>query len=84
MKFLASAFAIGVGTTSKIADRLEKEGWMERRPNPANRLVPSRSDFGRRVGLAADRARLAGGDPGDPRRGTEGPITSPRRAALGL
>jgi DNA-binding MarR family transcriptional regulator len=34
---LASTFAIGVGTTSKIADRLEKEGWMERRPNPANR-----------------------------------------------
>jgi MarR family transcriptional regulator, multiple antibiotic resistance protein MarR len=34
---LASSFAIGVGTTSKIVDRLEKEGWMERRPNPANR-----------------------------------------------
>jgi MarR family transcriptional regulator, multiple antibiotic resistance protein MarR len=34
---LASAFAIGVGTTSKIVDRLEKEGWVERRPNPANR-----------------------------------------------
>ena len=34
---LASAFAIGVGTTSKIVDRLEKGGWMERRPNPANR-----------------------------------------------
>jgi MarR family transcriptional regulator, multiple antibiotic resistance protein MarR len=34
---LASAFAIGVGTTSKIVDRLETEGWMERRPNPANR-----------------------------------------------
>jgi MarR family transcriptional regulator, multiple antibiotic resistance protein MarR len=34
---LASAFAIGVGTTSKIVDRLEKEGWMQRRPNPANR-----------------------------------------------
>jgi MarR family multiple antibiotic resistance transcriptional regulator len=34
---LASAFAIGVGTTSKIADRLENEGWLERRPNPANR-----------------------------------------------
>jgi MarR family transcriptional regulator, multiple antibiotic resistance protein MarR len=34
---LASTFAIGVGTTSKIADRLEKEGWLERRPNPANR-----------------------------------------------
>jgi MarR family transcriptional regulator, multiple antibiotic resistance protein MarR len=34
---LASAFAIGVGTTSKIVDRLEKEGWVGRRPNPANR-----------------------------------------------
>ncbi len=34
---LASAFAIGVGTTSKIVDRMEKEGWLERRPNPANR-----------------------------------------------
>lgn len=34
---LASTFAIGVGTTSKIADRLEREGWLTRRPNPANR-----------------------------------------------
>jgi MarR family transcriptional regulator, multiple antibiotic resistance protein MarR len=34
---LASAFAIGVGTTSKIVDRLERDGWIERRPNPANR-----------------------------------------------
>jgi len=34
---LASAFAIGVGTTSKIVDRLENQGWVERRPNPANR-----------------------------------------------
>lgn len=34
---IASTFAIGVGTTSKIVDRLEKEGWVERRPNPANR-----------------------------------------------
>jgi MarR family transcriptional regulator, multiple antibiotic resistance protein MarR len=34
---LASAFAIGVGTTSKIVDRMEKQGWIERRPNPANR-----------------------------------------------
>jgi DNA-binding MarR family transcriptional regulator len=34
---LASAFAIGVGTTSKIVDRLETQGWLERRPNPANR-----------------------------------------------
>jgi MarR family transcriptional regulator, multiple antibiotic resistance protein MarR len=34
---LASAFAIGVGATSKIVDRLEKEDWVQRRPNPANR-----------------------------------------------
>jgi DNA-binding MarR family transcriptional regulator len=34
---IAATFAIGVGTTSKIADRLEKQGWLERRPNPANR-----------------------------------------------
>ncbi|MQY20489.1 MarR family winged helix-turn-helix transcriptional regulator [Nocardia macrotermitis] len=34
---VASTFAIGVGTTSKIVDRLEKNGWLERRPNPANR-----------------------------------------------
>ena len=34
---LASAFATGVGTTSKIVDRLEKQGWVGRRPNPANR-----------------------------------------------
>ena len=34
---LACAFAIGVGSTSKIVDRQEKEGWLQRRPNPANR-----------------------------------------------
>jgi MarR family transcriptional regulator, multiple antibiotic resistance protein MarR len=34
---IAAAFAIGVGTTSKIVDRMEKEGWLERRANPANR-----------------------------------------------
>ncbi|WP_037568971.1 MarR family winged helix-turn-helix transcriptional regulator [Phaeacidiphilus oryzae] len=34
---LAAVFAIGVGTTSKIVDRVEEEGWLERRPNPANR-----------------------------------------------
>ncbi|MFF3574618.1 MarR family winged helix-turn-helix transcriptional regulator [Nocardia jiangxiensis] len=34
---VASTFAIGVGTTSKIVDRMEKQGWIERRPNPANR-----------------------------------------------
>jgi MarR family multiple antibiotic resistance transcriptional regulator len=33
----AFAFTIGVRTTSKIVDRLGKQGWLERRPNPANR-----------------------------------------------
>lgn len=34
---LAAEFAIGVGVTSKAVDRLEAEGWVVRRPNPANR-----------------------------------------------
>ena len=34
---LAAAVAIGVGSTSKIVDRVAGEGWLERRPNPANR-----------------------------------------------
>ena len=67
---VASTFAIGVGTTSKIADRLEKEGWLGAPPEPGEpALVPARADSGRRVGRVQDRARLAGGDPGDPRRG---------------
>ena len=34
---LAAEFAIGVGATSKGIDRLESRGWVERRPNPADR-----------------------------------------------
>ncbi|MFJ7246868.1 MarR family winged helix-turn-helix transcriptional regulator [Kitasatospora sp. NPDC098652] len=34
---LAAEFAIGVGATSKGIDRLEKQGWAARRPNPADR-----------------------------------------------
>jgi MarR family transcriptional regulator, multiple antibiotic resistance protein MarR len=34
---LAAAFAVGVGATSKGIDRLEAQGWVARRPNPANR-----------------------------------------------
>ncbi|MER7669962.1 MarR family transcriptional regulator [Kitasatospora sp. NPDC096128] len=34
---LAAEFAIGVGATSKGVDRLEKQGWAARRPNPADR-----------------------------------------------
>ncbi|MFG2677269.1 MarR family winged helix-turn-helix transcriptional regulator [Streptomyces sp. NPDC048445] len=34
---LAAEFAIGVGATSKGADRLEKQGWIVRQTNPADR-----------------------------------------------
>ncbi|MBR7831061.1 MarR family transcriptional regulator [Actinospica sp. MGRD01-02] len=34
---LAAEFAIGIGATSKGADRLEALGYVERRPNPADR-----------------------------------------------
>ncbi|MFJ6393394.1 MarR family winged helix-turn-helix transcriptional regulator [Streptomyces sp. NPDC091972] len=34
---LAAEFAIGVGATSKSADRLEKRGWIVRQTNPADR-----------------------------------------------
>ena len=34
---LAAEFAIGVGATSKGADRLERQGWVAREPNPADR-----------------------------------------------
>ncbi len=34
---LAAEFAIGIGATSKGADRLERQGWVARRPNPDDR-----------------------------------------------
>ncbi|HET9170041.1 MAG TPA: MarR family transcriptional regulator [Actinospica sp.] len=34
---LATEFAIGIGATSKGADRLEKLGWVTRQPNPSDR-----------------------------------------------
>jgi MarR family multiple antibiotic resistance transcriptional regulator len=34
---VAATFAIGVGATSKGADRLEAAGWIRRVPNPADR-----------------------------------------------
>ncbi|MER7989248.1 MarR family transcriptional regulator [Streptomyces noursei] len=48
---LAAEFAIGVGATSKGIDRLEKQGWAARRPNPADR----RSSL---LALTDDGARL--------------------------
>ncbi|MEU6356022.1 MarR family transcriptional regulator [Streptomyces sp. NPDC047072] len=34
---LATEFAVGIGATSKGIDRLERQGWVARRPNPADR-----------------------------------------------
>ncbi|QMU78699.1 MarR family transcriptional regulator [Streptacidiphilus sp. PB12-B1b] len=34
---LAAEFAIGIGATSKGIDRLERQGWVARTPNPADR-----------------------------------------------
>ncbi|MFD8707867.1 MarR family winged helix-turn-helix transcriptional regulator [Kitasatospora sp. NPDC059648] len=49
---IAAEFAVGVGATSKGIDRLEKQGWVTRRPNPSDR----RSSL---LALTADGARLA-------------------------
>ncbi|MCO5996931.1 MarR family winged helix-turn-helix transcriptional regulator [Actinoallomurus rhizosphaericola] len=34
---LAAEFAIGIGATSKSIDRLERQGWAVRQPNPSDR-----------------------------------------------
>ncbi|MFF7951672.1 MarR family winged helix-turn-helix transcriptional regulator [Streptomyces griseorubiginosus] len=34
---LAAEFAVGIGATSKGVDRLERQGWVARQPNPADR-----------------------------------------------
>ncbi len=34
---LAAEFAIGIGATSKVVDRLERQGWAARQPNPSDR-----------------------------------------------
>jgi DNA-binding MarR family transcriptional regulator len=49
---VAAEFAIGIGATSKGADRLEKRGWVARQPNPSDR----RSSL---LALTGDGLRLA-------------------------
>jgi MarR family multiple antibiotic resistance transcriptional regulator len=34
---IATTFAIGIGAVSKMTDRLERQGWAGRTPNPADR-----------------------------------------------
>ncbi|MEU8514614.1 MarR family transcriptional regulator [Kitasatospora sp. NPDC048722] len=54
---LATAFAIGIGATSKGVDRLEKQGWVVRQPNPSDR----RSSL---LALTEDGAQLVAGAEG--------------------
>nr|WP_145485608.1 MULTISPECIES: MarR family transcriptional regulator [Streptomyces] len=66
---LAAEFAIGIGATSKGVDRLEKQGWVVRTPNPADRrssLLALTEDGAELVGAAegtfgATLAELVGG-----------------------
>ena len=54
---LAAEFAVGIGATSKGVDRLEKQGWVARQPNPSDRrssLLSWRRDS-RDPGRDADR-----------------------------
>ena len=48
---LAAEFAIGVGAASKGVDRLERAGWVVRRPNPSDRRssLLALTDEGRRL-----------------------------------
>jgi MarR family transcriptional regulator, multiple antibiotic resistance protein MarR len=53
---LAATFAIGIGATSKGVDRLEKQGWIVREPNPADRRssLLALTDGGRQLADAAE------------------------------
>jgi MarR family transcriptional regulator, multiple antibiotic resistance protein MarR len=55
---VAAEFAIGIGATSKGIDRLEGQGWIVRRPNPADRRssLLAVTDDGRRLADAAEGA----------------------------
>ncbi|KJS53665.1 MarR family transcriptional regulator [Streptomyces rubellomurinus subsp. indigoferus] len=54
---LAAEFAVGIGATSKGVDRLEKQGWVARRPNPSDRRssLLALTDDGLQVVDAAER-----------------------------
>jgi DNA-binding MarR family transcriptional regulator len=53
---LAAEFAIGIGSTSKVVDRLEARGWVARQPNPSDRRssLLALTDDGRRLVNAAE------------------------------
>ncbi|WP_030243164.1 MarR family winged helix-turn-helix transcriptional regulator [Streptomyces sp. NRRL S-350] len=53
---LAGEFAIGIGAASKGVDRLERQGWAARRPNPSDRRssLLALTDDGLRLLAAAE------------------------------
>ncbi|MDH6706707.1 MarR family multiple antibiotic resistance transcriptional regulator [Kitasatospora sp. MAA19] len=87
---LAAEFAIGVGATSKGIDRLEKQGWAARRPNPADRRssLLALTDDGARLVAEAERtftdglAELLGGALDEPALTALGRALATLRAAL--
>ncbi|MFD4393472.1 MarR family winged helix-turn-helix transcriptional regulator [Kitasatospora sp. NPDC058397] len=59
---LAAEFAIGAGATSKGVDRLEKQGWIVRQANPADRRssLLALTDDGSQLLAAAEATFTAG------------------------
>jgi DNA-binding MarR family transcriptional regulator len=59
---LAAEFAVGVGATSKGVDRLEKQGWVVRQPNPSDRrsFLLALTDDGEQLVDAAQTTFTAG------------------------
>ena len=59
---LAAEFAIGIGATSKTIDRLEKQGWAVRQPNPSDRRssLLALTDDGSQLVDAAEKTFTAG------------------------
>ncbi|MFE7592496.1 MarR family winged helix-turn-helix transcriptional regulator [Kitasatospora sp. NPDC057512] len=53
---LAAEFAVGIGSTSKGVDRLERQGWVARVPNPSDRRssLLELTDDGRQLVDAAE------------------------------
>ena len=53
---VAAEFAVGIGSASKVVDRLEARGWAERQPNPSDRRssLLALTDDGRRLVDAAE------------------------------
>ncbi|MER7502052.1 MarR family winged helix-turn-helix transcriptional regulator [Nonomuraea pusilla] len=87
---LAAEFAIGIGATSKGVDRLEKQGWAVRQPNPSDRRssLLALTDDGSRLTDAAEKtfadgvAELIGGALDGPSASAAARAVSQLRSAL--